>query len=931
MSILDELSDYFSKTASNMDKVPGGLESIILTLPEKEKLGEILESISSNNIIKEEDKANISNYFSKITTAIQGAAGSVATNIPDKEKLEEIVQKLSQGISIPQEEKDKLSEFFSKYTAEIPTIPENFNTNILTLPDKENLTKILENISSNNIIKEEDKASISNYFSKITTTIQGVLGNVTTNIPEKEKLEEIVQKISQGISIPQEEKDKLSEFFSKYTAETPGGFNGSMLSMPDQAKLAEILEKMSKGITLDSEDKVIFDELLKSMSNPVSTFLDTCNESSQSQAQTKQQQQQQQKQEAQAKKKGGILAYIIGKIVYYVMIPIKMLMKALNQPVKAIELAKPSKKKVNPTTHKTTKVKLYFKALHATNVFPGILTVLIALYLIIFLLWTAIQGFFRWISGGSINLPNFPFSFDKTMTQMVYSFFYLVTSIYLIVYLFIELFGDLKRQLQQQQNDKTQNSSNMDLIEIAKRVVRSLYVLWPIAVIVVGSAIAKTFYKLSCGGTNTNISKFAKIVDSIVLLTLIKSIIFMVLLKVKSLLDIVVVTVKCGKKEDAGKSYQSMYELIFYFDLIYILLRLVSLTFEEFFANLLAFLMSKINSQVKDLMVKDCNEEEKKCKTSTTELKENIMKSLFALIIWLILVAVIVIQVPIPPFWNFKSIDFKIGSSIKIAITGLINLISNSKQNDKQDKSNTQGGLTSLIGMDNQDSSVNMGAAIQAQTQQAQTQQANVPDKGMFAGLVKAVTNKDNTSQAPISMPQTLSQVNGQAPLSQMLEKTPLGQKGDLINSAQSMLQQATGTKQAPAQGTNLLNTLKGAVSSKQAPAQGTNLLNTLKGAMSSNQAPAQGTSLLNKLKDTAKAKVQESSLAKSAQSLVQQKEKTQGMFGDKLKSAQSLLEKGGQPSYLKNTLSKALEKQVVKAPAAPQPPPPPPPPETKP
>ena len=328
---------------------------------------------------------------------------------------------------------DELSNYFEKTVSNMEKIP-GFDSSILTFPEKEQLGQLLENIntSSSNLIKEEDKAKLSEYFSKITTAVQGASESVAGNIqkiPEQEKLEEILKNMSQGINIPQDDKQKLSDFFSKYTSLIPGVYNGNLLTMPDQEKLAEILEKMSKGVTLDTEDKSKFDEILKTMSIPISKPSDTCNESTQ-----QSQSQSQPESQPPVKKKAGILAYIIGKIVYFIMIPIKMLMKLLNQPVKAIELAKPSKKKIDPDTHKTKKVKLYFKALHATNVFPGILTILITLYLIIFLLWTAIQGFFRWISAGSINLPNFPFSFDKTMTQIVYSFFYLVTSIYLIVY-----------------------------------------------------------------------------------------------------------------------------------------------------------------------------------------------------------------------------------------------------------------------------------------------------------------------------------------------------------------------------------------------------------------------------------------------------------------------------------------------------------------
>ena len=588
---------------------------------------------------------------------------------------------------------DELTEYFTK---NMDNVPNNINMSMLKLPEQVNLAEILTKMKDSGVsIDSEDREKLVEYFSTIMKKISGGVDGVVQKIPDQDKLEGIVKNMSQGNTIASEEKEQLEAFFSKYTAninEFPQGFDGTMLKLPEQAVLAEILKKMSQGINIDSAEKEKLETIVKNMGIPTAKKTDTCDEFPKD------------PQEKKSASKGGIFkmfVFVIGKIVYFILIPIKYLMKLITPALKVIELAKPVKKQKDPITNKIKKSKLYFKALHATNVFPGLLTIAIALYLIIFLVWTLIQSFVKWISFGRIKLPNIPISFDRRITQIVYSVFYLVTSFYLIFYLFFELFSDLKKQLEQP--NPNENSSNMDIIDIVKRLVKSLYIIWPITIIVIGSAIAKAFYKMSCGADKTNVHKFGKIIDSFVLLTLVKSIIFIVLLKIKSLLEIVVTSVKCGKKEVVGKKYQSMYEIIFYFDLIYIVLRLLTLMFEEFAANLLLFLISKISSQVPTPVKNDCNKDDTEaCKKSKSEFYEKILKIVTGVLIWIILLAVIVIQIPFPPFWNFKMIDYKIGQYIKIGLNQLINLISNPKPIDSSENTKAKGVWGSLIANVNQ-------------------------------------------------------------------------------------------------------------------------------------------------------------------------------------------------------------------------------------
>ena len=128
----------------------------------------------------------------------------------------------------------------------------------------------------------------------------------------------------------------------------------------------------------------------------------------------------------------------------------------------------------------------YPKTLYALSVIPGFLTILIVLFLLIFMLWVAIQEFVRAVSSGKINLPDIPISFDKKTTQIVYSIFYVITSSYLMFYLLFDYFNKI--------------GSELDIIQIFKQFIAASYVLWPIAVLIIGSAVSKAFYIMACAG-----------------------------------------------------------------------------------------------------------------------------------------------------------------------------------------------------------------------------------------------------------------------------------------------------------------------------------------------------------------------------------------------------------------------------------------------
>jgi hypothetical protein len=363
---------------------------------------------------------------------------------------------------------------------------------------------------------------------------------------------------------------------------------------------------------------------------------------------------------------GELIKYIIANLLKLLLIPFKVIWKILEYVLFAINKLKPRKK--------------YFKALHATNVFPGLLSLILMILLIIFLIWTLLQKFLRWISFGNIELPNLPILYNRKITQIIYSFFYLLTSAYLLFYLFVDNFKILKEQL-----TNNTESSNLDIIEILKRLVGTFYILWPIFIVVIGSTITKAFYKMSCNGAETNIYSFAKIVDSSVLAVLVISIIFIILLKITSLLEIIIKRVKPDEKEKVGKAYKTMFGIIFNFNLSYIILRLITLMFEEFAAKSLVFLISKLSNQVANPIINNCNETESECEKSKDDELEKFMQTVIGTILWFILFIVVIIQAPLPP-WPIPAlakikpkVDFPIGNVVKILFNKLINMVTSSK------------------------------------------------------------------------------------------------------------------------------------------------------------------------------------------------------------------------------------------------------------
>ena len=300
----------------------------------------------------------------------------------------------------------------------------------------------------------------------------------------------------------------------------------------------------------------------------------------------------------------------------------------------------------------------YNKPLHSTNVILGVFTGLIVIFLIIFLIWVSIQTFFSWISGDTIKLPDIPITFEKKTTQAVYSGFFMITSIYLVFYLTIDYLPRIKHEL--------------DILQIFKQLIGSLYILWPIAVIVVGSSIAKAFYKMSCGQNKPNLLNFAKIVESSLLFLLGICVLIIVILLIRPIKWILLKIPGLCNIIEKLKKYTA---IIIKFIIIYILLRLIILIVEDIASDKVIFFISSLNKKIEPPPV-DCNIPNPKKKSEKEALMEKIYMYVTSIIVILLLIFIIVLQVPHPFMGTTKKIDFSVGLLLKNLTLRTTNLIS---------------------------------------------------------------------------------------------------------------------------------------------------------------------------------------------------------------------------------------------------------------
>jgi len=278
---------------------------------------------------------------------------------------------------------------------------------------------------------------------------------------------------------------------------------------------------------------------------------------------------------------------------------------------------------------------------------PGSFSLLAFIFLIIFLLWVIIMWLLNKFLGDKYTLPNV--KFNKKTTQIVYSIFFAITSLFLMFYLFIDYFRILGPEL--------------DIVQIFKQCIGGFYILWPMAILIIGSGIAKAFYKISCNGNKPNVLSWAKIVESSALYILGICVLFTVIFLFKPVNVIynkILPSIFRRFFDKARVSVAVTLKLM----VIYILLRMITIMLEDIISNKIVFFISKLNKDVVAPPV-DCNaeEEEKNAKQSEiANILEEIYMYISGIIVCIIIVFIMIIQSPHPYIASVYKINDNVGS-----------------------------------------------------------------------------------------------------------------------------------------------------------------------------------------------------------------------------------------------------------------------------
>jgi len=317
------------------------------------------------------------------------------------------------------------------------------------------------------------------------------------------------------------------------------------------------------------------------------------------------------------------------------------LMKGGTDPV--VEEAKPVKGK-----------KRSFSKIFMVSYIPGVLSLVAFIFLIIFLLWVIIMGLLNRFLGDKYAVPNI--QFKKERTQIVYSIFFAITSLVLMFYLFIDYFVIIGPEL--------------DIVQIFKQLIGASYILWPMAILIIGSGIAKAFYKISCNGNKPNVLSWAKIVESTALYVLGIAVLITVILLLKPLKGMYERLPEFIKKHFV--KFQKSVSVVLKLMVIYILLRMVTIMLEDIISNKLVFFISKLNKNIEAPPV-NCNaeEEEKNAKQSeVANILEEIYMYISGIIVCVAITFIVLIQSPHPKVTSVYTLNNKIGLFF-LKITGI--------------------------------------------------------------------------------------------------------------------------------------------------------------------------------------------------------------------------------------------------------------------
>lgn len=367
------------------------------------------------------------------------------------------------------------------------------------------------------------------------------------------------------------------------------------------------------------------------------------------------------------------------------------------------------------------------RAIFPLSILGNACTLVIAIILIIFLIW--------------------PITFDRKLTQMVYSIFFVILSCYLIFYLLVDFFLNVEHEL--------------DVIQIVKQFIASAYLLWPVAAMVVGCAIAKAFYKMACRGDKTNILNFSKLIESNVLYILGIIVVFRLIMLARFIRKSAFLS-EGFRLAYLGleKSLSKIIKVI----IIYILLRMVTLYVEDFVSDNIVFLFSKVSKNVESPPV-NCNEEENNQgqQTKNGAPMEQVYKYLSMIIVLLISLFIIVVQCPHPFFPSFISLNDKIGTGIRKMLYTLTKYIS-------QNKYDTIGEKKKGLGLVNGTPLSNLTSIVESQQSSREASSNNTSNLGKVFDSVKKfkkqevpsidtiqakTTKGDNTGTEPAKIVQT--------------------------------------------------------------------------------------------------------------------------------------------------------------------------------
>ena len=295
------------------------------------------------------------------------------------------------------------------------------------------------------------------------------------------------------------------------------------------------------------------------------------------------------------------------------------------------------------------KIKQYNKMLFGTTYIPGALTLLIFFYLVLVMWWSAIQRILNIINkyiGTKLKLPSI--MLKKKTAQTIYSIFFVITSWFLMLYLFIDYFRNVGPEL--------------DIVQIFKQLIGASYLLWPMAILIIGSGIAKAFYKMSCNGNKPNVVSWAKIVESSALYVLGIAILFTVIFLFKPVKYIYEKFPELVK--DRFNFVFVMVSVTLKLMVIYILLRMITIMIENIISSKIIFFLSKLNNDIEPPPV-DCNaekEEKEKKQSEIAKILEEIYMYISGIIMYIILVFFIVIQCPHPWFGTVVQTNHTIGA-----------------------------------------------------------------------------------------------------------------------------------------------------------------------------------------------------------------------------------------------------------------------------